>query len=338
MKRRALACAAGALAALAGLLGVLELALRVQAEASLQVPPGLVRTHPTRRYALTPGFHGVGNGYPVIISTQGFRDRVMEVPKPTQTRRIICVGDSFTYGANIALDETYPKQLERLLNDGRPPAIDVLNAGVPSYNTVSELRFVQEDLLRYEPDLLLVQFHFGDVIPLAFAIPVTNPVLNVIKDALRPLYSYNFLAARYYALTGRLKGLASGTSGQDDSYLEAFQEDNPGWRACREALDGLKQIDAARVPIVLMIQPLLDYPGPAYPYRAIHQTVARTWGRDDRVIDLLEVLEGREARTFWAHPSNPHPNAQWNRLIAQRVLSYLEQQGILRGWGRGASG
>ena len=43
------------------------------------------------------------------------RDDEFEVEKPKDTFRVISVGDSFTFGWGVANDETYPQQLEELL-------------------------------------------------------------------------------------------------------------------------------------------------------------------------------------------------------------------------------
>src|SRR6185369_5057968 len=54
-------------------------------------------------------------------------------------RRLIAVGDSHTYGAMVAPEDSYPGQLQRLLDAEAPGSWSVVNLGVPGMNT-SEVR------------------------------------------------------------------------------------------------------------------------------------------------------------------------------------------------------
>lgn len=77
-------------------------------------------------------------------------------------RRILAVGDSFTWGHGVQDDETYPAVLEAALQV-RGRNVRVLNAGVPGYSTdQSYTRFVR-DGPALAPDLLLVGIHCSDV-------------------------------------------------------------------------------------------------------------------------------------------------------------------------------
>ena len=69
------------------------------------------------------------------------------------------LGDSFTFGQGVGDDEAFPAQLERLLAARFGAAdVQVLNAGVPGYGTVDELRYLESRIGRLDPDLVVVQF------------------------------------------------------------------------------------------------------------------------------------------------------------------------------------
>ena len=65
----------------------------------------------------------------------GFRDVEHAAEKPEGVFRILVLGDSFTYGAGVAFEETYPRRLEAMLNGrrGPHPKVEVINAGVYRY-------------------------------------------------------------------------------------------------------------------------------------------------------------------------------------------------------------
>lgn len=71
-------------------------------------------------------------------------------------RRLIAVGDSHTYGAMVAPEDSYPGQLQRLLDAEAPGSWSVVNLGVPGMNT-SEVRVqLQRTLAEHPADLVLV--------------------------------------------------------------------------------------------------------------------------------------------------------------------------------------
>ena len=125
------------------------------------------------------------------INRQGFRDiQATSVLKEPGTFRIICIGDSVTFGVPSNLntpEKTFAKQLEALLlNHFSENKIEVFNAGVPGYTSYQGLMQLKHRLLRYHPDLVIVQFGINDgspainypdkkqIMPSGLTIPIRN--------------------------------------------------------------------------------------------------------------------------------------------------------------------
>ena len=77
----------------------------------------------------------------ISINSLGLRHRELG-PRVEGTKRIIVLGDSFTFGENVRDEALFSTQLERRLN-GVPaaggPRYEVVNAGVPGYGNAQEL-------------------------------------------------------------------------------------------------------------------------------------------------------------------------------------------------------
>jgi lysophospholipase L1-like esterase len=72
-------------------------------------------------------------------------------------QRILCVGDSFTFGGLTRRDQTYPKYLERELRTRLPGTrLQVFNQGVCEYNTFQVRTFLPRWLELYQPDLVVL--------------------------------------------------------------------------------------------------------------------------------------------------------------------------------------
>lgn len=115
----------------------------------------------------TPGYDAVedyhGVNYRMTISRQGLRDREIAVPKPSNTYRIIALGDSITEGPGVELNEIFVKLLERSLQaENLTNTVKVINAGMSDYGTQQELIWLRERGLVYEPDLPILDIYLND--------------------------------------------------------------------------------------------------------------------------------------------------------------------------------
>ncbi len=94
----------------------------------------------------------------------GLRDyRTYSEKKPNNTYRICGVGDSEIYGYGVEMDSIYLKVLERLLRKRFPEKnIEVINFGIPGYNSVQEYYFLKSRVLDWQPNLVLWQYTDND--------------------------------------------------------------------------------------------------------------------------------------------------------------------------------
>ncbi|NWF70470.1 MAG: hypothetical protein HXY40_15385 [Chloroflexi bacterium] len=79
--------------------------------------------------------------------------------------RILAVGDSFTFGAYVHNQETWPSRLEDRLNVLLAPGaqVQVLNAGIPGYTLEDEIAYLRDKGLALQPDVVIVGFYTNDI-------------------------------------------------------------------------------------------------------------------------------------------------------------------------------
>jgi hypothetical protein len=118
--------------------------------------PGIV-------YELKPNVRGRFMGQPLLINSQGLRDYEYPRRKEPGTFRIVGVGDSSLFGWGVPLEDSGLKVLERRLNETSPARkFEVVNFGVPGYNTAMESETFVKRCLEYAPDLVLLNFNTND--------------------------------------------------------------------------------------------------------------------------------------------------------------------------------
>jgi hypothetical protein len=82
--------------------------------------------------------------------------------KPAGVKRIVSLGDSFTVGYEVELQQCFSSVLESELR-ASGLQVEVLNAGVSGFSTAEEYVYLERELLKYEPDLVLVSFYVNDL-------------------------------------------------------------------------------------------------------------------------------------------------------------------------------
>lgn len=103
---------------------------------------------------------------PVVINSHGFRGKEFSGIKPEGTFRIICLGDSSTFGWSVGEDETYPYYLERILREKYKDArFEVLNLGVTGYSSRQGRELFSRIAMGFEPDMVVFAFGPNDRLP-----------------------------------------------------------------------------------------------------------------------------------------------------------------------------
>jgi hypothetical protein len=97
-----------------------------------------------------------------ITNNRGFRNtRDFEYQKPAGTIRVLSLGDSHTQGYEVRQEATFSAVLQRYLT-GRGRKTEVINAGVSGFSTAEALAFLENEGVRYEPDIVVLGFYAND--------------------------------------------------------------------------------------------------------------------------------------------------------------------------------
>ena len=109
-----------------------------------------------------------------VSNSRGFRCPEFDLRKAPGTLRVVCFGDSSTFGIGARMEDTWPAQLQQLLTDGlargNPAAMDatgvrrveVINAGVPGYTSHQGLQHMQQKLDDLDPDIVMASYANND--------------------------------------------------------------------------------------------------------------------------------------------------------------------------------
>ena len=124
-------------------------------------------------YTLIPGAEreyrraAINGGATILyrVNDQGFRGD--EISEDKTTKRIMVYGDSFIQAEFSSLENTFPEQLERRLQQ-RGETVEVINAGIAGYGPDQIAKKFADEAVQWKPDLAIVSIFagndFGDLV------------------------------------------------------------------------------------------------------------------------------------------------------------------------------
>lgn len=160
-------------------------------------PGAAFRSDPDVFWRLTPGARSPGATEPMARS--GYRTE-FDVAKPAGASRIVCLGDSNTFGFDVTREAAWPAVLGS--GFGMLPADrtwEVISLGVPGYTSWQVRRLLETEVAAMSPDVVTIEVGaFNEWLP---AIGMTDRdqgrrsspaglrVVEIIAQALRPAVS-----------------------------------------------------------------------------------------------------------------------------------------------------
>ena len=133
--------------------------LREDADFLWRNQPGAARTQ-----FVNPQAFGSTEQWRIENNSSGFRGPEVRSARSAESAyRILCIGDSVTFGFNADQDDSYPAQLARLLRAKQPDRdFEIINAGVPGWTWLQGVRFLEREGLALEPDLVIISHGSND--------------------------------------------------------------------------------------------------------------------------------------------------------------------------------
>jgi lysophospholipase L1-like esterase len=251
------------------------------------------------------------------INSLGGRGPEVVVKKPVGALRVLCLGDSFTFGEGVREDDTWPAELgEALSKQSGGRAVQVINAGVQGYDTKDEAALYLLQYAAYKPDVVIMAFVLNDATESSETIR-QNEALK--KDSFSAL-------GRISSMVGLVEQRRNSGKLQEE-FFETTRKgfDSPKWAECKEVLAGMARVAKEdHFRFIVVIFPVFWQLDDQYPFKDIHQKIAAACREAGcECINLLDTYRGLDAPSLWVHPTDQHPNEIAHRLAAERIAEYL---------------
>ncbi len=315
-------------------------------ERGLVIEPGL----PRGRATWTPGlvfymcYRGGSRPYMddrgcarVDINELGLRDRKdLGWAKPPGTRRIVCIGDSFTFGWGVSEEATWVRGIEGSLRKrSAGQDISTVNCGAAGALYIDEYWWALRDrFVRLEPDAVIVSICLNDIALMPNTVALESPKPNANRSY--PLHLLRLLDSvvtfrRRFDLDptvdwGQL--LLSFPVG-DPWYATKGETPDLFWpsgnpqAAMREMRDWCK---ARNIALGVVVWPLFQNLSrdEHYPFHTLHRVVAELCQAEAIAnLDLFATFHGQRADELWVDPSDMHGNEKAHALATPVIEEFV---------------
>ena len=106
---------------------------------------------------------GTNRWVPVSINEHHMRDAEIPVERDEDEVRILCVGDSFTYGGGLAQEETFPHFMQQRYGPPAESGVRVMNGGANGWTTRYQRVFIEKKMDALDPDVVVLAFNWNDL-------------------------------------------------------------------------------------------------------------------------------------------------------------------------------
>jgi lysophospholipase L1-like esterase len=272
-------------------------------------------------------------------NAQGLRHATSLGAKAEGTFRVLCVGDSVTFGYRVPVvwaehpdrfdrnARPYPMLLEARLREANPGRdVEVVALAVPGYSSYQGRLWLAREIERLRPDLVTTLFGWNDV-------NQRSAPDSQVMAAGWARVRLRALAASSQALLHAAVAIQGGTAPRTASGRGALRVERHEFVANHLAMHELATgVGAGFVGLGSVYRDALG--NPEETARLAGHRAALREALSARGIPYLEVPELTEA----GHPGNQalfgepiHPNAEGHRLLAERLGAFLAQRKLLAG-------
>lgn len=252
------------------------------------------------------------------INALGLRGGPIAIEKDAGGYRVICLGDSITFGEGVREEDTFVARLQGELSAAMPGrAVEVINAGVQGYGTREEELMFDRLCVPLAPNAVVLQFFLNDATDFGETIRQNDDRTHALELSLPAR------ASRVWEIIERSRHAARLQREYFATTRRSF--DSLQWDACRKSLANMAAESKQRnFRFVVIVFPILWGLNGEYPFENLHAKIADACRQAGCAhIDLLEDYRGKAPESLWVHPTDHHPNEAAHEIAARRISAYL---------------
>lgn len=294
----------------------------------------------------TPNFSEImkTGEFAINISINNYSLRGQNFDFEKRNKRILFLGDSFTFGFGVEAEESFPFLLKEMLNK-KGLNYEVINAGVMGYGNDQEAKYLELNGLKFFPDVLVLGF-FADN-DLSDNADYSNiSIVNgfLVRDYTKldsnTLFLLGFLKQKWVIIYAKLKRMIipETTIIKDISYnyqIYSYLNDSYAWDKTYESLEKIVNLSKkSGIPLILINIPSVDTLTRRTEYSLLNDNALEKFIAThnlsfiDLVLSINNLNESLISEDYF--PINKHLNKKGNKYVAEIIFEYLNVRHLLK--------
>ncbi len=261
----------------------------------------------------------------VSSNADGLRSNNASRSRTGDIFRVMTLGCSTTFGWGVDDGQSYPAQLQSMLDESHPGTVEVINAGQPGYTSFQGRWLWEEALKHYEPDVVLIGYVVQDARKAAYS----DKSQAILQNDNRFMKDHVLYKSRVYLALRSILGSVQ---------IEAKERPQNGqggiYRVPPEDYVANLRSLVASIQAVGATPVLFGFPLEREGYTETHRKILKAASTELQVphLDLQSKMEeaSRKAELYFPNDRG-HANAAGNKQIAAWVFDFLVEQSLLKG-------
>lgn len=253
----------------------------------------------------------------------GLRDKEYTIEKPENIFRVAVIGDSYTQGSGVSINNTYHSILEGWYNNEQNDlTYQFINFGVGGYSLRQYLRVVTLKANHFNPDLIILGFTYRN----DHHIP-NNEIFEKpyqVKTETKPFFeSFIITTIKRFIYVYKLRKSQSTVFDDGTDFTENEK------KYVGEIFSSLSAYSSVnRIPIIIVN---LSY---IYDEKYVKELESIASNNNLYFIDVSKSFIGKDRKQYYIYSIDQHPNADANRIFAKQLYDYLNRMKFTN-WVRG---
>ena len=283
-----------------------------------------------KAFQLKKNYSGLFVEVPFATNSFGYRSPEIALEKPENTKRVLVLGDSISFGHKVMDNETYSYFLEETLsqNFGEDISIEIINTAAPANSPYQEYYDLERGL-KFDPDAIILQLTLNDIsdMPYVTVIDVQKHIDRILKERSALYLFLKDVASRirFQDITG--KNVSEKALQQEIDIARSMinDPDNPevlkAWNMAFEWIQQMTDLAKERgIPFVLIATPI-DFQLGREKQFAHPQRILQAFAVEEEIqfIDLLDILQKMYAESAVGEPVETREEI--DRIIRETDMS-----------------
>lgn len=270
-------------------------------------------------YIHKPGLKNKFQGVDVAINSHGLRGPEFNKEKQPGKKRLLILGDSVVFGWGVPQKNIFSSELKNLFSRNRLE-IEVISAGVGSWNTRTEYEYLRSTAINFKPDAIVLFIVHNDLQPKKTGYTEVSKAQLFLKDnGEKPRAGIiRKICRKSVCKTYLLQYILYFTKVQKSRQVQV-EENSPMWEDARLALSGIERLcHKKNVEFIVYLygskSTVTQNSVLNLYYKYLKSIGVNTY--------LLPELLFDESN-YWNSIVDSHPNIAGHKIIAQNIFEEL---------------